>query len=93
MDSAEDVMAALQGTEPVLVFVYAPAWPDMPEAWDAARDVYRGEIRMMKTHVTEDLIIRYGVHRFPTFLSNRAPKQFGEKSIEGVMQMLFQLES
>ena len=93
MDSSEDVMVALEGTEPVLVFVYAPAWPDMPEAWDAARDAYRGGVRMMKTHTAPDINMMYGVQRFPTFLSNRAPKQFGYRTVEGVMQMLLQLES
>lgn len=92
MDSAEDVVAALGGAEPVLVFVYGPAWPDMPEAWDAARDAYRGDVRMMKTHTTYDINMAYGVHRFPTFLSNRGPKEFGARNVEGVMKMLLQLE-
>lgn len=74
MDSSEpEVLSALEGTHPVLVFVHASDWPDMPEVWDETRDVYTGNVRMMRIDVgtAPNLEMAYGVKYLPTFLSNR----------------------
>jgi hypothetical protein len=93
MNSTEsEVIAALDGSEPVLVLVYAPAWPDMPEEWDACSAAYQGSVRMMKVHVTPRLSMMYGLHHFPTFLSNYTEKHVGYTSRNKIEAMLFKLE-
>lgn len=83
-------MCALEAHQPVLVFVYGSEWETMCREWDEVAAAYTGGIRMLKVDINAapDLNMKYGVHQFPTILSNVAPRCVGHKTTPQLVQLL-----
>jgi thioredoxin-like negative regulator of GroEL len=83
-------MCALEAEPPVLVFVYGSEWETMCREWDEVAAAYTGGIRLLKVDINAApaLNMKYGVHRFPTILSNVAPRCVGQKTTPQLVQML-----
>jgi hypothetical protein len=95
MDTPEnDVMAALSGDKPVLVFVYSSTWPNMPDVWDLFESGYGGAVTLMSVDIrtARKLGLAYGVKYLPTFLSNRQGAVIGTKTLPGLNKLIVGIE-
>ena len=91
--SESEVMRALEGSEPALVFVYGSQWDNMCREWDAMYAEYVGDVKMMKIDINNapNLHMKYGVHQFPTILASGGGRRVGFVTKARLRNILFEL--